>query len=104
MKSKIFNDLNKLFEDQLLLKKEYYDFFDFNKFDFLLRAQMLLQFGRFWAEEGERWFRVAQRSSTFEMLTYAAKNDNINMFFTNFIFSIVKFIPKVCPIYYYQLI
>ena len=68
---------------------------------FLLRTpDLVFQFGRFWAEEGERWFRVTQKSSTIEMLTYAAKNDNINMFFTNFIFAIVKFIPaKFAPLF-----
>ena len=42
MKSKIFNDLKQnLFEGSnpsLLKKKEYYDFFDFNKFDFLFKG------------------------------------------------------------------
>ena len=76
-------------------------FLIFISFLFLLRApEIVIQFGRFWAEEGERWFRVTQKVSTFEMLTYAARNDNINMFFTNFIFAIVRFIePKYAPLF-----
>ena len=105
MKSKIFNDLKQnLFEGSnpsLLKKNNIIIFLILISLIFFLRApDVVMQFGRFWAEEGERWFRVAQRSSTFEMLTYAAKNDNINMFFTNFIFSIVKFIPpKFAPLF-----
>lgn len=68
---------------------------------FFFRApEIVTQFGRFWAEEGERWFRVTQKISSIEMLTYTAKNDNFNMFFTNFIFAIVKYIdPKFAPFF-----